>query len=241
MKPNIICFLTVHPCEKFYIFCKKLKNVNYDIYICIDDDNYVIPNYDKIIPIIKINKKICENAGFKSSVLWLNNTACSRDKALYYFCKNNIDYNFLWLIEDDVFIPKIDTIKNIDIKYKNNDLLCSGNDIIYEKQTGWHWDHINSQIKIPPPYSTSMICAIRISKKLLACIKNYVKKYNNLFMDEALFTTLALQANLDVVNPIELSTILYRNEWQIWDIKKEYLYHPIKDINLQYKYRKQLI
>ena len=36
---NIICFLTVSPSALFYDFCKKLKNNNTDIYICIVVDH----------------------------------------------------------------------------------------------------------------------------------------------------------------------------------------------------------
>ena len=95
---NIICFLTVRPNILFYNFCNKLKKENYDIYICIDDNSYDItfPNND--IKIIKINNEECCNAGFKNTVLYFQNTACSRDKALYYFCTNNIDYKYIWFI-----------------------------------------------------------------------------------------------------------------------------------------------
>ena len=69
------------------------------MYICIDKNDYVIPNYNNEINIIQIDNKVCEDAGFKSTVVWLNNKACSRDKALYYFCKHDIEFEYLWLIE----------------------------------------------------------------------------------------------------------------------------------------------
>lgn len=237
MVKNILCFLTKRPCILFYDFCKKLKNENYDIYIFIDDNNYDIPNCDNLINIIKIDNKICEDSGFKSSVYYFDNKSCSRDKSLYYFCKNNIDYEYIWFIEEDVFIPSIKTIENIDNKYTCGDLLVESHKIIYKKDTTWHWNKINNQIRIDPPYASSMICAIRCSKKILQCINDYVIKYNNLFMDEALFNTLALQNNLDVKVIDELSTIIYKYDWQKEDIKKENLYHPIKSISVQYNYR----
>jgi hypothetical protein len=73
-----------------------------------------------------------------------NNRALSRDKALYYF--NKIIYESIWFIEEDVFILTIDTIFNIDIKYKNSDLLCASNLIINKKKKTY--DHIYKQIKI---------------------------------------------------------------------------------------------
>lgn len=239
---KIICFLTVHPCELFYNFCKRLKNDKYDIYIVIDDNKYNIPNYDNEINIIKIDDQICQNSGFKNTVLFfgkdrLKDRSCSRDKGLYYFCKNNIDYQYIWFIEEDVFIPSIHTIQNIDNKYIDGDLLVREHRIIYEKQTTWHWNHINNQIKIDPPYANSMICAIRCSKKLLECINDYAMKYKNLFMDEALFNTISLQNNLDVKTISELSTIEFRRKWKKHEIRVENLYHPIKCITSQYQYR----
>ena len=234
---NVICFLTVSPNELFYDFCKKLKNPNTDVYICIDKNDYVIPNYNNEINIIQIDNKVCEDAGFKSTVVWLNNKACSRDKALYYFCKHDIEFEYLWLIEEDVFIPTIYTIEDINNKYTSGDLLSPSNYIIYTKQTDWLWDYVNKQISIHPPYAASMICAIRCSKKLMNCIQNYANTYNNLFIDEALFNTLALQNNLSIICPSELSSVVYRHNWTKNDIQKENLYHPIKDISLQYTYR----
>ena len=239
---NLICFLTVKPGELFYNFVKQLPNRD-DIYICIDDDQWSIPNYNNEIKLIKINRNICEDSGFKGSLLWIPNKsffidkAASRDKALYYFCKNNIEYDNVWFIEEDVFIPTVDTIRNIDNKYGGGDLIVRSNEIIYEKHYDWHWAHINQQIKLELPYSHSMICAVRCSRKMLACINDYAEKYNSLFMDEALFTTIAMHNNLNIITPPELSTIEY---WMIWEkakINNDNLYHPMKDINQQYEFR----
>jgi hypothetical protein len=238
---NIICLLSVRPDIKSYNFLKKIKeNTKYEVMIVIDDNNYNIPNYDMFIQVIKINNIECENNGYKSSVLWLDNKACSRDKALYYFNKQNIEYEYIWFLEEDVFIPDIFTIKNIDEKYGSDDLLCAKNNIIYEKPTDWHWNHVNKQIKIEPPYASSMICAIRCSKKMMKSIDDYAKKYNNLFLDESLFNTLAVHNNLQVNTIPELKTIVYRTNWKLSDIVKTNLYHPIKDINIHYDFRNNL-
>jgi len=238
MEKKAICFLTVRPSKLFYDFCKQLKNKKYDVFICIDDNDYIIPYYHDyhIIPVITISNQICETAGFKSTVQWLNNRACSRDKALYYFCKI-ITYKYVWIIEEDVFIPHINTIKNIDYKYKNTDLLCTSNDIIQTRDTDWFWPYIFKQTTLDPPYGRSMICAIRISNQMLKVIENYANTYHNLFMDEVLFNTLALHNNLSIESPSELSTIHWRNEWKLSEINITNMYHPIKSIETQYNYR----
>jgi hypothetical protein len=238
---NIICILSVQPSTKVYTFLKDIKlNSQYDVYIVIDDNDYDIPGYDGIVDIIKVDNKECEKNGYKSSVLSFNNRACSRDKALYYFNKENIPYNYIWFIEEDVFIPSVKTLEDIDNKYPTGDLLVQSHNIINEKKTDWHWEYINSQIRLDLPYASSMICAIRCSKRMMSSINKYAVKNNNLFLDEALFNTLALHNNLDVKAIPELSNIVYRKDWNVYDIKPTNLYHPIKDIETQYKFREYL-
>lgn len=238
-KINIICFLTVRPNELFYNFVKELPNREY-IYICIDDNNYEIPNYNDEIKIIKIDNDLCIKNGFKSSVLFHHNKALSRDKALYYFCRNNIEFENIWFIEEDVLIPNVKTIENIDKKYQNADLLSAEN-IVYNKlQYDWHWYYIRQQTKISPPHARSMICAIRCSKKLLNCINEYVLINNNLFVDEALFNTIAVHNNLNVLCINELSSILYRYDWKKEEININNLYHPVKCMEMQREFREGL-
>lgn len=238
---NIIkCFLTVTPNEMFYDFIKQLPDID-NIYICIDKNDYNIPNYDGKIKIIKVDNKTCINEGFQNTHSRIKG-ATSREKALYYFYKNDINYDYIWFIEEDVFIPTIETIKIIDIKYPDNDLLVSNNEIINKKKKNWHWKLVNSQLSgiISLPFSRAMICAIRCSKKMLECIFNHALKYKTLFFCEVLFNTIALHNNLNVKDIEELKTIIWRkqNGWKKNEININNLYHPVKSIKNQYELRK---
>ena len=243
MEKKAICFLTLRPSTLFYHFCKQLQNNEYDVFVCIDDNNYVVPMEYHIssIHIIQIKNSICETAGFKSTVQWFNNRACSRDKSLYYFCKIITKYTHVWFIEEDVFIPHMNTIKNIDYKHKDADLLCASNEIVSARDAGhWFWPHIFKQTSLDPPFGRSMICAVRVSCDLLKVIEKYATTYNNLFMDESLFNTLALHNNLTIQTPEELSTIHWRNKWNLEDILITNMYHPMKNIDQHYHYRRKL-
>ena len=59
-------------------------------------------------------------------------------------------------------------------------------------------------------------------------------------MDEALFNTFVYHNNLHVVTPYELYGIVFKHNWELNKIKKDCLYHPIKNIDIQVEYRKKL-
>jgi hypothetical protein len=228
---NIICFLTVTPTKEFYDFSKTFKNDDYDVYIVIDNNRYIIPNYDGVIPVIQIDNKYCESYGYKNTLYYFKDRACARDKALYYFVMSKKPFKNLWLIEDDVFIPNTSIIPNIDSKYPNRDLLCKANKITKSmaNTNEWHWPKIKPHLFIPLPWSCSLICAIRISPKLLGCIANYAKTHGTLFLDEALFTTLAIHNRLSIGTIDELSKLEFNKIWPLDEISEQYIYHPIKN------------
>ena len=232
----VICLLAVNPSYEIYNFYKKF---NYKVFIVIDDDKYTIPGFQNDISIIKINNVICEKKGYKNTVAWFPNKAVSRDEALYYFNNVYTDYKFIWFIEEDVFVPSVLTIENIDTKYPTTDLLVTENNVYHETPVDNHWwrDLVKNQIKIEPPYGNSMICAIRCSRNLMIAINDYVLKYNDLFMDEFLFNTIAIQNNLQINAIPELKTIVWKKDWDSSSFVKNNLYHPIKDTKLHDIYR----
>lgn len=222
------------------------KESNYLVYIFIDKNTYKIPpefeHTSSNLKIVKLCNWEVESAGYKSTHSEFNNIATSRDKALYYFCNNNINYDYIWFLEEDVFIPHIKTIETIDLKYPNSDLLVPEN-IIYETIPirKWHWKLIKSQVDFKPPYGRSMICAIRVSRMLMTSIKKHVYKYHNLFFCEVLFNTLAIRNHLDINVIPELKYIVWRKNWKQKKININNLYHPIKDIEKQYRFREVLL
>lgn len=240
MKNKIaICFLTKHANIETFEFAELLCQPNYDIYICIDDNNVILPTFDPLkIQVIRFFNNESESNGFTGSVCYCPDRACSRDKALYYFCKIKKDYEYVWFLEEDVFVPNKNTIANLDIKYNTADLL-SATHIIKKSENDqefyWqHWPKLNNKIQFP--WAHSMISAVRVSKLLLCYICEFATNNNFLLFDESLFNTIAHHNKLHIVNPIELSNIIF----QFTDIDLEpdtvnetYLYHPIRHLKKQ--------
>ena len=262
---NIICFLTVRPIKSFLNFCDSLST-NYNVYVCVDDNTYNVPktNYSTII---QIDNKIAENNGFNNILGYYGkfpkkwyNKATARDKALFYFYFYDIQYKYIWFIEEDVFIPKIDTLINIDLKYTKEDLLCKEN-LIYNnyKDTinnngkfNWHhWNYVFNDSNLMFPFARSMICCIRCSKLLIKLIGEHAIKYRKLFVDECIFNTITLHNHLLIKTPKEFKNIHYKkkingrnSDWSNVDIIKfnsNCLYHPFKNIPKHHDFRKKII
>ena len=209
-----ICLITLRPNK---IWCDFLNNFEkYKIIIIIDDNEFDLNDFKNKytnIEFIKIDNEICKLYGYIDTNFTLNKLISGWDKALYYFCFENINYNFVWFIEDDVYFYDENTIINIDDQYTKSDLLSNRCNInIKGDKNYWHWKQIN--IKYPPPYYYGMMCAVRLSNNMMKCINDYAKLHKTLFFLEALFPTIAIKNNLRCAIIEELSEIHYRCDFE---------------------------
>ena len=163
----IICII---PDENQILFYSSISSDNYKIFFIVDDENYDLSTYKnkyKSLNFIQITDKECKSNNFINSNFCIKKNPSGWDKVLYYFCKINNEFDFVWIIEDDVLVPTINTIQNIDEKYShyNSDLLSSSNDRNLDFfNNSWNWKHAKGKIKLP--WFKSMVCAVRLSKKL---------------------------------------------------------------------------
>ena len=256
-----ICFLTKNPPDDFYKLIKDFIP-NHKVYVCIDDNNHKV-DWEGV-EIIQMDENIPHQAGYHSMHLdkfpKFYNKSISREKAHYYIHKN-LDTNHVWFIEEDVFIPRHDLLKQIDDEFKDSDLLIRD---IQTKETHPNWPHWNgptgdgfgiihsngtwlSGEKISyKDLKRSMIAAVRVSKKFVECMDMYLHDHNRigLFMDECCIPTLAHLYNLKIDCPKELGYILWRDGKQKDDeyilfpyskdkVNENMMYHPIKDLKRQ--------
>ncbi len=251
-----ICLLAFQPGEELIKLYDDLYRGNkYDIYVIVDDNNYDISELEddfSNIKFIKIKEEICYKYGYiHLNFMVKKGEPSAWDKCIYYFCEvNKINYKFIWFLEDDVFVPTSKTIKNIDYKYGNEDLLISRNDLVKNRkniknnipyvQIQEIEKYMNSELK--PFLSKSMVCAIRISNNFIKKIKLYVEKNKSMFFLEFFFPTLAKYYGLNIKKTDELKNIVFRKIWTIDDIFKEQntLFHPVKKVLLQKSFRKTL-
>ena len=229
-----LCLLCKIPNEEWFAFLNDF--INYDVFVIIDDNSKTYADYYcetyKNINIIQIDNQECYNKCYTNC-----NTAVefpeviAWDKSMYFFNEINTLYEYVWLLEDDVFLYDEHALVSIDEKHRRADLLTAFHETNETGEMyGWsHWVNVIHRIELP--WAHSMVCAIRVSKQLLKEIVNYKIKHGHLFFIESMFNTIAHQNNLLIENPVELSTIHWNTSWNIDDIDIKKLYHPMKNMN----------
>ena len=206
------------------------KFVSYKPRMCID--NYNENSEPALVDVIYADSEECAREGFKNSSTCANfPEVIAWDKAIRYYIQNS-DAEYIWFIEDDVFFMNEEVLKKIDEKYKTEDLLSAFHDInttgdLYQNR----WNHwINVEGKIGLPWAHSMICACRVSRRLLMEVGEYIKTHGTMFFVEAILNTLVLQKGMSIANPEELVNIHWLTEWDRDNIDSSKLYHPFKKI-----------
>jgi hypothetical protein len=240
MNKEALCLIVNKPNKNYLDFLDNF--VNYEIYVIIDDNTFdystQYKNDYKNINLIQITDIYCKISGFiNTNKIGVRKLISGWDKALLYFSVINKKHGFVWFIEDDVFFYNEESILNLDKKYKYYDILCNC-DFIEGIYDTWLWKYI--KIHLPKPHYKGMMCATRISRKLLDCINKYAKKNKQLFFLEALFPTITKYNNLTYYHPDELKTVLYRRDWNDREIDKINIYHPIKDQSKHVYFRTEL-
>ena len=235
---SAIVFLAVNPQEELFRFAEKIHG-SYDVYVMIDNNDFSPPPTK--VTVLKYPLGEAEAIGYSGCVLWVKDRASSRCKALYHFAHKDKSYDKVWMIEEDVFIPSKKTISHLDELYPSGDLLCTAHVInsTGELESWPWWEKLKGNIELP--WAKSMISSIRVSRAMLQSIDDYVVKNKKLLFDEAVFNTLAMHSKLKIVNPPELTDIVYWNrQWDLNEFKPFHMYHPVKQWKQHNAYKTQM-
>lgn len=238
-----VVFLTVNPFAETINFANLIsKETLFDVFIVADTKKKVFVSNS--VNLIQISDKESvkngyTNSNINSQATHIKKDTIAFDKMLYYFCEQGTDYDFVWVFEDDVFIPSVQTIKNLHDKYSQYDLITSNNNLKDDDLMDWHWKHIFNKVNLPEPYYYSMACAVGLSRNMLNEIKKYVDVNKKLFYVEVMLNTLAMQGDLIVCEPFELKSIVWMGKWEINEflLLPDNVFHPKKEIDKHPNYR----
>jgi hypothetical protein len=236
---SALCFLTVQPDLETLQFAEQLAQdlIQYsvDVYVMIDDNDFGFSalNISLHFRSLSISNKDCLLHGYRQTTQLgeKKNNITSWDKALFYFCILNKNYSFVWLIENDVFIPSIQSFRSIHQLYSNiSDLIIARNEInLLGISSFWRWDKAVG--RFVPPWSLSMANLVGLSQRMLKAIHDDIQWRGVSADHEFFFLTLAIQLNMTIITPLELSTIKYRQKisWEQIYKQPNNFWHPIKD------------
>lgn len=123
MNKIAICLICKNPNDVWLYFFNEF--INHDIYLIIDNNFIDITHYKhnyKNINFIQINENYCFENGYMNSNLFMYKIINGWDKAIYYFSFINNNYDFVWYLEDDVFVYNEKTFDNLNNTYNNIDI-----------------------------------------------------------------------------------------------------------------------
>ena len=238
MSSIAVCFLTIYPHENLLKFANEVSASGLDVFI-ISDTKCELEN------VLYIKDAVCIKSGYVNSNISSEATHIKKnpiawDKMLYVFCEIERGYDFVWVFEDDCFIPSVETIQHLHLKYKNYHLVTPNNFKNDGSQMDWHWRNIYD--KIDGPYAYSMVCACGISREVFNEVKRFKERENQLFYIEVMFNTLALQKGLKVADAFELKSVVWQGHWGIDEflLLPKNVFHPVKKIKSHYTLRESI-
>lgn len=248
-----VVFLSKKPHAETIAFGEFVAaNTLFLVYVISDDPSDGHPNAHNLermgkicFQVVYLDTDARQRNGFQgcnigSGQTHLNKDVIAWDKFLYLFTsvKPYCDFKFVWVFEDDVFIPNICTISNLHYNYGKHDLVTPNHHLKIDQIKDWHWQHVFDSHSAP--YYYSMVCAAGMSRKMLDAVKNHVNGHKKLFHIEAMFNTLAHHAGLSVHPAFELRSVVWQGEWGIDEfiLLKNNVFHPKKDLENFGNYRK---
>ena len=236
-KKNYLCLLCVKLSPELLTFAKQLSK-HHKIFIMVDNNDTQLPKKIDNINILQMDDQECINLGYKNASATLKKNPVTWDKVFYYFSNVDTNFNHIWFVEEDVFVPTFNYFAKLDQKYPNIDLICKDNIAHKTDKEIWHWGRAKGNI--PKPWFRSILCCHRQSRRNLQKVKEYVQENGKLLFLEFLINTLANHNNHSVKTLPEFKTITWRKKIDENNLNINNLYHPVKDLKKHLEYRKKI-
>ena len=254
-----VCFLTVSPQEAYldnllkytltqpvFVVCdnneyqppSQIKSKDYTPVIITDANQPEMPPVSpNTIYFIKIADDVAGKRGFINTNNAIPKTPSAWDKALYYFCLKNMSPH-VWFIEEDVFLPRHNILDELNRKYPDTDLVTKQHVMDKDDPEFYWW--FDGDDKLNRPFYRSLVCATRVSRRILDLVTKMAKEKRTVCFLEILFSTIAHHNKFTIENPPELQSIIFRHSWTKDTVHMNGLFHPIKNIAEHDEYRTHL-
>ena len=232
----VIALLCVCPTDRVIEFAKNYA-VTHPTYIICDDPSCETPSLPNIT-FVKITDDECKRTGYNNANPAIIKRPSAWDKVILYFCENNTQPEYVWFVEEDVFVPRADIFKELDQRYPTTDLVTKQHVKDTDDPSFEFW--YDGDGKMERPFYRSLVCATRVSRRLFDKVKELHDTKHTLCFIEIIFSTLAVKHNFSIEQAPELQSIIFRHTWTEDTVNKNGLFHPVKDTTLHDTYRERL-
>lgn len=232
----VIALLCVCPTERVLKFAEKY-GVTHPVYIICDDPTCTVPE-SSIVTFVKITDEECRRTNYNNSNPAIPKRPSAWDKAIYYFCEKDISPEHIWFIEEDVFVPRESLFKELDDRYPATDFIMKQHVKDTDDPSFEFW--YDGDGKMERPFYRSLVCATRVSRKMLNRVKELHNSKKTLVFIEIMFNTLAVKYGLTMEMPSELQNIIFRHTWTEDTVNNNEFFHPVKDTSLHDTYRERI-
>lgn len=244
-----VAFLINKPHQATVEFAQEVAlKTDFDVYLVVDnnDKDY---KYDNL-KVYQLPDEECgwyKNSASVKGFTSLQKNPNAWDKMFHLFChkpytntETKTDYDFMWVFEEDVFVPDINTIVNLQNKYKDYDLVTPNNFLKKDNIKDWHWSYILDRWDAPFYYS--MVCVFGMSKNMAKQIEQFAFKNLTLYYHEIMLNTIAMQKGLKVIDAFELKSIVWMGDWGVDEflLLPNNVFHPVKNIESHELLRKTI-
>jgi hypothetical protein len=247
MKKVEIAFLSKDLNKETYEFGKRIQQeLGLRVVFIVDkESNGYLSTKDLVV--FQVEDANCIASGYQNCMITnekintvLQRNPCAYDKFLYYYNIVSPKTKFVFMFEDDCFIPSLEVITNLISKYSSYDLVVPNNRLKSDTVLDWHWESVFKKVGAPRYYS--MVGAMGISRKLFNVIASQVKDKGTLFFTEVMFNTLAMQNKLKVIDVFELKSIVWMGAWGLDEflLLPNNVFHPMKELDKFEEYREDI-
>jgi hypothetical protein len=227
----------------FVKFAEEMSKYH-TVFIVCDKLDCETPPSDKV-RFLKIADKDCLDAGFNNSADPSFKPVIAQDRAMYYFSKVDTSFNYVWFVEDDVYIPRPNLLHELDKAYVDKQLIITSH-VSREKDPAWNWWALADASPLKGKHHHSMACVVRLSKAMLQKVQEFANTHKRLVFVEFMFNTIAANENMSVATPEEFSKIVWKykheSDWPEEEVlnKDTKIFHPIKNTDMHSTYRERL-
>ena len=232
----VICLLCVCPTDRVLNFAKKYAETH-PVFVVCDDPECKVPTIPQIT-FVKITDETCRSSNYTNSNPAISKRPSAWDKAIYYFCTQNTAPDYVWFIEEDVFVPRESLFKELDERYPTTDFITKQHVKDTDDPSFQFW--YDGDGKMERPFYRSLVCTTRVSRAMLNRVKELHDSKKTLVFIEIMFNTLAVKYGLTMEMPHELQNIIFRHTWTEDTVNKDQFFHPVKDTALHDTYRERL-